>query len=332
MNKQTLLNNPKISVIIPVYNVKKYLKSCLNTVINQTFKDLEILLINDGSTDGSGELCDELAKTDDRIRVFHKENGGLSDARNFGIKMAKGKYIGLIDSDDYIDLDMFEILYNNILLDDADVSACTIYSCYEGVINKHGDENSKYFLCTGYEFLNLALKGTAPTISACPKLYKKDVLLDTPFKTGKLYEDAFLLGELFSKVKKVAVQTVPKYYYVHRKNTITTSTYTSKQKERIEAFENNFNIVKNCCPQYIDTAWYRLIRANYEVYDLAIESDKAEAKQDKKEIIRFLKKNFFKIMHCKYIVPTRKLAIILSFISERLYRCILHKQKNNTLV
>ncbi|HAQ0795523.1 TPA: glycosyltransferase, partial [Enterococcus faecium] len=103
----------RISIIVPVYNVEKYLKKCVDSILGQTFTDFELLLIDDGSTDNSGSICDELAKTDNRIKVIHKENGGLSDARNIGIEVAKGDFIGFIDSDDYIDEDMYAFLYNN---------------------------------------------------------------------------------------------------------------------------------------------------------------------------------------------------------------------------
>ena len=116
----------RISIIVPVYNVEKYLKKCVDSILGQTFTDFELLLIDDGSTDNSGSICDELAKTDNRIKVIHKENGGLSDARNIGIEVAKGDFIGFIDSDDYIDEDMYAFLYNNILKYDAELSMCEI--------------------------------------------------------------------------------------------------------------------------------------------------------------------------------------------------------------
>ena len=105
----------KISVIVPVYNVENYLEKCVESILKQTYTNLEILLVNDGSTDTSGELCDQLAQRDQRIRVIHKENGGLSDARNRGIKEASSNLIGFIDSDDYIDQDMYETLYRQML-------------------------------------------------------------------------------------------------------------------------------------------------------------------------------------------------------------------------
>ena len=105
----------KISVIVPVYNVEQYLERCVDSIINQTYTNLEIILVNDGSTDNSGKLCDELAKKDERIRVIHKENGGLSDARNRGIDEAESDLVGFIDSDDYIDSDMYEVLLKNLI-------------------------------------------------------------------------------------------------------------------------------------------------------------------------------------------------------------------------
>ena len=120
-----------ISIIIPVYNVSKYLDKCVKSILLQTYSNLEIILVNDGSTDGSGVLCDELKKTDKRICVIHKPNGGLSDARNAGLDIATGDYIGFVDSDDYVEPDMFQILLENAMKYDADVSGCRYAEVYE---------------------------------------------------------------------------------------------------------------------------------------------------------------------------------------------------------
>ena len=117
---------PKISIIVPVYNVEQYLERCVESLINQTYKNIEIILVDDGATDNSGQLCDELAQRDPRIVVYHKVNGGLSDARNYGIDKASGDYIGFIDSDDFIDDDMYEVLLSNILEYNAFISFCRI--------------------------------------------------------------------------------------------------------------------------------------------------------------------------------------------------------------
>ena len=121
-------DNPKISVIVPVYNAEKYLRRCIDSILNQTFTDFEVLLINDGSTDSSGVICDEYAKQDSRVRVFHKENGGVSSARNVGIQNMKGEYSIHCDSDDWIKVNMLDVLYNQAMISRADVIICDYYS------------------------------------------------------------------------------------------------------------------------------------------------------------------------------------------------------------
>jgi glycosyltransferase involved in cell wall biosynthesis len=131
MNKvEDKTNQPEISIIVPVYNVEKYLEKCLKSILHQIFSDFELILIDDGSTDSSGRICDEYLKRDSRIKVFHKENGGLSSARNYGIEKSTGKYIGFVDSDDYIAKDMYEVLYNNLQRENADVSMCGNYDVW----------------------------------------------------------------------------------------------------------------------------------------------------------------------------------------------------------
>ncbi|MBR1540013.1 MAG: glycosyltransferase [Clostridia bacterium] len=125
-----------ISIIVPVYKVEKYLDKCINSIVSQTYKNLEVILVDDGSPDSCGKMCDEWTQKDTRIKVIHKENGGLSDARNFGLDCAKGKYIQFVDSDDYIEKDMIEFLYKNLKENNADISICSNYMVdEENVIN-----------------------------------------------------------------------------------------------------------------------------------------------------------------------------------------------------
>ena len=122
------MEKPLISIIIPVYKVEKYLEKCIKSVLDQTYKNLQIILVDDGSPDNCGNICDNYAKIDNRIEVIHKENGGLSDARNVGLKKARGKYIGFVDSDDYVSNEMFENMYNTLVNNNADVSICNFYT------------------------------------------------------------------------------------------------------------------------------------------------------------------------------------------------------------
>ena len=122
------MEKPLISIIIPVYKVEKYLEKCIKSVLDQTYKNLQIILVDDGSPDNCGNICDNYAKIDNRIEVIHKANGGLSEARNVGLKVARGEYIGFVDSDDYVSNEMFENLYNTLISNDVDVSICNFYT------------------------------------------------------------------------------------------------------------------------------------------------------------------------------------------------------------
>ncbi|EME3187758.1 glycosyltransferase, partial [Enterococcus faecalis] len=162
---------PKISIIVPVYNVEKYLEKCVRSILAQTFTDFELILVDDGSPDSSGAMCDQFAEQDQRVKVIHKENGGLSDARNAGIEIATGEYLGFVDSDDYIADDMYELLYTNIVKEDADLSICGIYDVYEG------KEPIVKSLIQGTfsreEALLLILQGNIISVHAVNKLYKR---------------------------------------------------------------------------------------------------------------------------------------------------------------
>ena len=181
----------KISVIVPVYNVEQYLERCVESIVNQTYKNLEIILVNDGSTDNSGELCDELAKKDNRIKVVHKENGGLSDARNNGERESTGEYIIFIDSDDYIHHEMLNTLYNQIVEKNADVSICGVMNVYSNSETPQCSDINMDFVCDKEGFLKEYLIGEKIPGSICNKLLKKSIADKLEFPVGKIYEDAF---------------------------------------------------------------------------------------------------------------------------------------------
>ena len=165
----------QISIIVPVYNVEKYLSRCIDSILNQTFDDFELILIDDGSPDHSGAICDDYAKKDNRILVIHKENGGLSDARNAGINIASGEYIMFVDSDDYISKDMCEILYQRIIKDKSDMALCSVRG-----VNEEGEEIEKgtfivddRLLEEKDKFLGLGEANACAYIVAWNKLFKK---------------------------------------------------------------------------------------------------------------------------------------------------------------
>lgn len=207
-----------ISIIVPVYNVEQYLDDCLVSILNQTYKNLEIILIDDGSTDNSGKICDEYAKKDSRIIVFHKENGGVSSARNAGLRIAKGIYIGFVDPDDWIAEDMYEVLYLNAKKYDADVSVCK----FKIILNRNfSDKNKKYdnnvVVLNVVQSMRYMLSDDENyACGPCNKLYKK-VIVKNFNKKLKIAEDLLFNFNIFYNIKNVTVFiTQEKYFYFYR--------------------------------------------------------------------------------------------------------------------
>lgn len=213
------MKNDLISIIIPVYKVEKYLEKCIESVLKQTYTNLQIILVDDGSPDNCGKICDEYAKKDSRIEVIHKANGGLSDARNVGISKAKGRYIGFVDSDDYIKEDMYEILLNLIKKYDADVSICNLYDVIDGNECIRNKENGirEY---SRIDILKEILLDKNIQSYAWNKLYKKELFDEIKYPIGKKYEDIGTTFYLFEKCNKIVVTSEPEYYYLKRADSL----------------------------------------------------------------------------------------------------------------
>ena len=194
-----MVNNELISIVVPVYNVEKYIEKCVNSITNQVYNNLEIILVNDGSTDNSGKLCDSLSKLDDRIKVYHKENGGLSDARNYGVERANGTYIGFVDSDDFIDSDMYKTLYDVIKRENADVAECNMKIVYPNSARQY--TTKKYYrVCNEIEYIKEYLVLEKIFGSVCTKLIKSEIAKTLTFPKGKLYEDTLFLIYLITTI------------------------------------------------------------------------------------------------------------------------------------
>ena len=208
---------PLISIIVPVYNIMDCLEKCVDSCIGQTYKNIEILLVDDGSTDGTGELCDELAKKDNRIRVFHKKNGGSSSARNLGISQAKGEYLGFVDSDDFISLAMYEELINAVTEFQVPIAQVS-----RDEIDEKGNKlpdvcipPKQAFLCESAEFMKELLMHRGDC-SFCTKLIKKELFQDKRFPEGKLNEDFYLLLQMLKEVKGIYILPVQHYHVFYR--------------------------------------------------------------------------------------------------------------------
>lgn len=218
-----MFNMPLISIIIPIYNVEKYLSRCLDSVLAQTYKNLEILLIDDGSTDSSAIICDEYARKDVRIKVFHKSNGGVSSARNLGLDKARGEYIGFIDADDEIHPDMYQMLFTQLQQTKADIAACQVEYIKEGVTPTFSVMNRKQFVFESPEDMCICLGGGYYLGGiTCNKLFSKNVIKEIRFnvKTVRAEDTEFLIRISDNVNRFVIIPQILYAYYYHSQSAL----------------------------------------------------------------------------------------------------------------
>lgn len=241
----------KISIIIPVYNAKKYLSKCVNSVLNQSYKNLEVILVDDGSTDGSGEICDKFCKTDQRIKVIHKDNGGPSECRNIGVKNSTGKYIGFVDSDDYIDENMYKALYNSLYDNQADIAQIghAIVSDNQIVDRVHGD-NSVVILREN-DIVREIIKDELINSFTWDKLFKRELFDDFEFINLSYHEDLASMSILLSKSKKYVCNNIPLYYYVRNEDSISHTLTPKKYYDSYNAYKIREKVIYKCCPDML---------------------------------------------------------------------------------
>lgn len=205
-----------VSIIVPIYNVEKYLCRCVDSIIAQTYQKIEIILVDDGSTDKSGSIADKYVRIDNRTRVFHKKNNGPSAARNYGIDKAVGKYIMFVDSDDYIDVDMVEILLDNLKNSGADISMSAFYWIYENEqiipFKRHGD----YVLYESDNKWELLFTNETTMVVPWNKLYKIDIFDNIRYKVGVFYEDEEIIHKILNCANRVCYTDSKLYYYIKR--------------------------------------------------------------------------------------------------------------------
>ncbi|MEB3024618.1 MULTISPECIES: glycosyltransferase family 2 protein [unclassified Parvimonas] len=314
----------KISVIVPVYNVEKYVKKCLESISNQTYKNIEIIIVNDGATDNSEKICREFVGNEDRAKLYTKENGGLSSARNHGMQFVTGNYVLFIDSDDYISEEMIEELYNNIKAESADVSVCGVYNVYSDGQSPQCKEEI-YFSCDRDGFLKEYFIGEKIPGTICNKLISYEIASKISFPVGKIYEDAFYQFKLVKYAKKYVVTTKPYYYYFHRENSITTKPYTIKNMDCIEIYSNFYDYIKREIPFLSEFAFFRLSYAHFMVFDKMLLSENYKEIKEYREVLGFLKKNFWKIYKNKNFRKGRRIAVLMLKINIKLYRFLLFK-------
>ena len=304
----------KISIVIPIYKVEKYLKKCVDSIINQTYTNLEIILVDDGSPDNCPAMCDSYKKMDNRIVVIHKKNGGLSDARNYGMKIATGKWITFIDSDDYVDEDYIEYLYNLALMTNSDISIVLPQIFYDNQLEvKKTNKKEIIKEYNSEEALITMLYQNEFDTSAWGKLYKLNLFNDIDFPYGKLYEDISTIYKVILKSNKIAFSNQKKYYYLKRKDSIMGQKFQEKDMDYIYQAEEMYNLIKIMCNSEVENAAKcRLLNANFSIL-MKIKFSRNN-KNYYNIIINNIKNLRHKILLNRNVRLKTKIAVLLSYI------------------
>lgn len=305
--------NPLISVVVPIYKVEAYLNRCLDSILKQSYSNLEIVLIDDGSPDGCPKICDDYALRDSRIKVVHKENGGLADARNAGVIKSTGEYISFVDSDDFVTPDYIENLYRGISEFNADISLATFQS-FEREDDICFDKRECRFSLLSKEsvferYTSLQTSISMPFISACNKLYKRALFEGIYYPKGKLYEDSFTSYKLLDSATKIVMTETPLYFYFINPASIMGQKFKEKHLEVLEAFKGAITFFESKGDISVSKMFYAplVMREIYCWWGCRyVLNDRSKST----EILKQLRQDCAVLKSCSNLSKTWKLALI----------------------
>lgn len=266
--------NKLVSIIVPVYNVEKYIKKCIESLLEQTYKNIEIILIDDGSTDKSGKICDEYTKEYKNVSCYHKKNGGLSDARNYGIEKAKGKYITFFDSDDFASKEFIEALYDGVKKYDSDIvmSGLNSFSNYNNVKEFDYGVNNIIELSKEECYKKMLMQDQID-VNATAKLYKTEIFDNIRFPVGYYYEDIQIVDKVVESAKKISMITYKGYNYLQRNNSIMYGKMSLKRLSLIDKTSELIIFIEKQYPNIKKYAIHRYIYCNFHVLGRSILDD-----------------------------------------------------------
>ena len=254
---------PLISVIVPVYKVEAYLDKCISSIVNQTYQNLEIILVDDGSPDNCPAMCDAWAERDQRIKVIHKANGGLSDARNAGMEVATGELMGFVDSDDWISPDMYQLLYENMIEHDSDIAVCGVEVVWEDGTPSRKLTKEGCCVLNAQEAMRAVIEESWIKQPVWYKLYRADLIREIQFPVGKYHEDVFWSYQAIGRAKRVSVFDQSCYFYMQRNGSIMGEGYSLKRLDALEAKVDRVQYVQQYVPELLKLAkcnlWFSCI-------------------------------------------------------------------------
>lgn len=310
-------NNPKVSIIVPVYNVEVFLDECVQSILAQTYKNIEIILIDDGAKDNSGKMCDGFAFKDERIVVIHKENGGLSSARNAGIEKATGDYLIFVDSDDVISPLMVETMVSKALEYETDIVASRITENRDRL--ETGDIN-KVKVFDVHDALKDIFSDDLIRTSASGKMYSKDLWKDLRFPIGWLFEDyATIYKVIMASMGKIVFFADYNYYYRPNPNSITQTAFYHKKMQFYEVNDRVVSDVKDTYPDLLRYIQYRVTRQSVSYYRDMGASDYNET-EDVRYVVKAVRKGIFKYLFSGYRFKSKMYGLLIAIIPGLAWR------------
>lgn len=318
----------KISVIVPIYNVEKYLEKCIFSICNQTYSNLEILLIDDGSSDNCGKICDKNADKDKRIKVFHIKNSGQSSARNKGLEAASGDFIGFVDGDDWIRKDMYEIMLYTLINNKADIVECNFHGRKEMIADKI--ENGKIYSMSGKKALEIQLNARIPSrfpsTSLWSKLFRKDLIQEFRLPDGRIHEEYAFLCKALYKAKKYVYLNEYLYERVIRKDSTTAEQFSKRTLDKIYVYQQRNTFLQ----EMQESQLYRLSKEQEYALLLHYAGEAASGKlqEEEKLIVKLIYEQKKEIFNSN-ISFKKKVQYLIFFMNNNLYYSLRNGMKIN---
>ena len=324
---------PALTIIVPVYNAEKYIEDCVESILAQSFKDFELILVDDESSDNSGEICDRYQRKDTRVRVIHQKNKGVSGARNAGLDISKGDYIAFVDSDDFLDGEIYEKLFDGLLKSNADMAVCGFkrVSSEEAFYNIDRSNNvaeyQEYVFSKEECVKSLFSLNDIVDVAAWNKLYKKSIFENVRYPEGRIYEDTYLIMDIILKCNTVYITTEELYNYRNTPGSIT-NTVDKRDKDYLFSLNRVCSIYYNFYPQYLNQVEAQKCKFEFVVLGKIFLSSKPEELKYKSELISILNKKIRFVLSRPEVSITRKISAIALRIHPHLFKvCIYLKKK-----
>lgn len=314
------MESPLISVIVPIYKVEQYLPRCVDSILNQTYSNIEVILVDDGSPDNCGQICDKYAEKDSRVIVIHRVNGGLSAARNSGINICKGEYIGFVDSDDCIHPQMYELLLQDIQKYNTLLSFCQPNMCYNQIINPIELTNNT----KSHDISFIYKKCLIDNIwwSACSKLYHRSLFVGIRYPEGRTNEDYPVTMRIYDKCNNIAVNYNKLYNYCIRQGSIVRSSFSARRFDQIYSSKDVYDYMKSHHPEFESPAQKNLLASCIGLL-MNLADQKTESFNDKKQMIYdIIHENFSSGIKNKYLTKAQKLLLTAAYIHPSAFNLI----------